>query len=450
MQSSAKSKINFSKTDRYVEEFQNAGFKTLVLALRSRSLWASKDFLLDHSPKSEYLDDYGNWIQVVVERYDKDGMNDMPGLKYPVIYYEIGTEFSSYEPESTQNYLEMLATAYKVAHTAYSDVKILHAAFLTSNVFKSYSTELAYSNLNEIEKHFKENEALLKKHAKPLAENRKVLDRSDIFDVVNFHSLGNPEEIEGNVRWLELEMKKRGISKPIIISDTGISPFVGLGPATSCKGKQVAILFPPANNNDRCRLAEYFKKLINKDSDSLEWVRGFAGIDVVKRVVIAADQGVTLIDTVWAEELPLAQAALFQAASGNNGWGGMTKTNINVFTEQRTIVEIYPSFYALKQLQAFIKGYTQISRIQTRDTNVRIYELIINKKKKWIAWYESGKLLLPEDKSSTVQFQFTVDSDKTVENVITKQNQTNARKQKIKVAGGKVSITLTDNPLYIY
>jgi len=60
--------------------------------------------------------------------------------------------------------------------------------------------------------------------------------------VVNFHSLGNPEEIEGNVRWLELEMKKRGIFKPIIISDTGISPFVGLGPATSCKGKQVAIL----------------------------------------------------------------------------------------------------------------------------------------------------------------------------------------------------------------
>ena len=53
----------------------------------------------------------------------------MPSLKYPVKYYEIGTEFSSYEPETAEEYLEMLGDAYKAAHSASDTAIVLHAAF---------------------------------------------------------------------------------------------------------------------------------------------------------------------------------------------------------------------------------------------------------------------------------------------------------------------------------
>ena len=43
------------------------------------------------------------FVLAVVERYDMDEYNDMPGLKYPVKYYEIGDEFSTYEPESVSD-----------------------------------------------------------------------------------------------------------------------------------------------------------------------------------------------------------------------------------------------------------------------------------------------------------------------------------------------------------
>jgi len=45
MQKSADSAIDFSVTDRFVKEYQKAGFENILLALRSRSNWASKDYI---------------------------------------------------------------------------------------------------------------------------------------------------------------------------------------------------------------------------------------------------------------------------------------------------------------------------------------------------------------------------------------------------------------------
>ncbi len=119
MQRSARSPIDFSVTDRYVREYQAAGFTDLVFALKSHSPWASKNGLDNPGPKPEYTDEYAAWVAAVVERYDGDGIDDMPGLLLPVRHYEIGSEFSTYEPEPVDDYIVMLETAYKAAHGAY-------------------------------------------------------------------------------------------------------------------------------------------------------------------------------------------------------------------------------------------------------------------------------------------------------------------------------------------
>jgi len=35
---------------------------------------------------------YEKWLTAVVERYDGDGKDDMKGLQFPVLHYEIGNE----------------------------------------------------------------------------------------------------------------------------------------------------------------------------------------------------------------------------------------------------------------------------------------------------------------------------------------------------------------------
>ena len=35
---------------------------------------------------------YALWLGAVVERYDGDGIDDMPGLQYPIRHWEIGNE----------------------------------------------------------------------------------------------------------------------------------------------------------------------------------------------------------------------------------------------------------------------------------------------------------------------------------------------------------------------
>src|SRR3989344_2927500 len=94
--------VDYRILDAFVKEYQNAGFRDLVLALRTLSHAEDNKATYGKDrpvPKPEHENAYTAWVKGVVERYDKDGTDDMPGLKYPVRYYEIEGEFSSYTPE---------------------------------------------------------------------------------------------------------------------------------------------------------------------------------------------------------------------------------------------------------------------------------------------------------------------------------------------------------------
>lgn len=83
---------------------------------------------------------YGYFVEKIVERYDGDGINDMPGLKIPIKYWEIMNE-----PEmqggsvggagedlkffvgSSQEYLEILKISYQAIKKADLEAKVAHA-----------------------------------------------------------------------------------------------------------------------------------------------------------------------------------------------------------------------------------------------------------------------------------------------------------------------------------
>jgi hypothetical protein len=445
MQKSADSPIDFSVADRYVKEYQEAGFENIFLTLRSRSKWASKDYMANHSPKEEYMQLYSKWVQDVVERYDMDGNSDMPGLLGPVIYYEIGSEFSTYEPEPVDDYIEMLKIAYNAVHAASENAIVLHVPFLTTTAFKDHPEPQDY------EKDFAGVDKRIMYH--DLEEIRVILDSSDIFDAVNIHLLGYPAEIEDNIKWLNYEMNLRGYLKPIIISDTSVSPFVAWGPATDCEIKipKPGIIIPPASEEDRCRLAEYFKKLIEGDEEYLRWVRAFCAADIAKMVTVAAEQKVALINTAFTEDFELAQTEIFGAAAGNASWSGMTKVKMNYKKNEHEVIKKYPSFYALKQIAGYLKEYESIERVLFEDESIRLYEINGGKGTFYIAWYEPGYLFLPDDPVPEKLLELDVISGKvTLEKLITQMSMQEPEKETLNTQGGILKTVLTNVPVFIF
>ncbi len=441
--------INFTRLDAFIREYQRNGFSTLTVCLKPHSPWASIDpgfsklmiGLKNASPKPKYVPHYKKWIQSVVERYDHDGKDDMPGLRAPIIYLEIGSEFSTYQPEPVKEYLKTLKHAHDAAHAASKNIKVAHAAFLTTPVdFSKVKKSRDYKKIFDA--------TPMHDTTHGINDMRAVLDHPDYFDVINIHPLGDPYEIEHIMKWLKYEMKKRKYKKDVMISDTINTSYIAWGAATTCKGdrKHLGTLIPPAIEKDRCRLAAYFTKLVHQDRKSLEWTRAFVAADHVKRTVIAAEQGIKVIHLSFTTDLPILTTPIARAGAGISAWGGMVRQNF-----LHRIVERYPNFYSIQQMGKQIVGYDSIERIPHQNKLVRIYKLQKKRKTTWICWLNTDKVILPSDRVPHQKVSLKVNSTRMlIEPVITKMKQTTPEQKRLTAKNKTLQIDLTPVPVYVF
>jgi hypothetical protein len=451
MQGSKRAAIDFRTLDRMVKEYQDAGFAECMIGLKSMSSWASKAPKADlpdtnFTPKPEYMADYAEWVRAIVERYDGDGVDDMEGLKRPIRYYEIGVEFSTYEPEPVADYLEMLAKGYRAAHDAYADAVVMHAAFLVVNAF------VGNPESGEYETAFAAVDKRIMYHS--LDEIRAVLDHPELFDAVNFHTYS--EELEATTKWLRYEMETRSYEKPLIISDTLPSSFIGWGAATTCEGDPptLGIIVAPATEADRCRLADYFTHLVNRDQDTLDWLHGYLAEDMVRLTVTAAEQGIHFVNTSYMQDLTGLDLAIFRAGAGNSAWAGMVSSRVDWFGQRQVITGYRPMFYALQQLAGHLDKYSVVRRLTDTDPANHLY--VVQETSGagfpdfWIAWRDPGVLILPGDVIHGGNVVMgTSAASVTVERLINQQGQTTPTTETLPVQDGSVSIPLTPTPVFI-
>lgn len=443
MQPDIKQPINWALSDNLVREYQDAGFKEIIIGLRTQSHDSDNGMTYGKTrpiPKPENESLYASWIKSFVERYDKDGKDDMPGLKYPIRYYEIEVEFSSYTPEPVNDYIKELSIAYSAVHEASPNAIVAHSAFLPMTAFDSNPTggqyESAFASMRIPDK------------SHNLADMRKVLDHPELFDRVNFHALEDPIMLERAVKWLNYEMDKRGYKKPIIVSDTEATPFISYGNATTCKGGifGMGIMIWPAKESDRCRTADYFNKILDNDAATYAWKNMFIATDTVKRVVIAAQWGVELIDTAFVTDLPILNSRLGMAGAGNGGFSGFITDNYNIFTKKHTASEYRPVYYAVKQLAGLLSGTFTITR-EASDSDVRLYKIQNSKGTTWIGWVSPDYLILPNDAEPHKQVSLPLASGVTVTQMAT--TSSGPEKKVISSVDGQVKIDLTTSLIYI-
>lgn len=126
----------------------------------------AKEYFKDgaHLPGNE--ESYIAFVHAAVERYDGDGIDDAPGLKNPVKYWQVGNE----PPGGLANYAEFLKLTYDAIKESCSDCKVLIGGVPGLPPASTYLSQFDSSYL-------------------PILEKAAELGKS--FDIFDFHWYGN-------------------------------------------------------------------------------------------------------------------------------------------------------------------------------------------------------------------------------------------------------------------
>ena len=77
------------------------------------------------------LEAYGSWLAALVERYNGNGVNDMPGLKYPIKYWEIAGGYRAIVPfffvGTPEEFVRLLRKSYVTIKDVDPDSKVINA-----------------------------------------------------------------------------------------------------------------------------------------------------------------------------------------------------------------------------------------------------------------------------------------------------------------------------------
>ncbi len=140
-----KGKYDWREIDAYVQDIQRFNFGTVA------TIWFFADWdqagwgqpgaggiifereIGTGRRKPHDMEAYRRFVSALVERYDGDGTDDMPGLKYPIKYWEAGNEpsmqedFHTFFSGSSEDYLKVLEATYHAVKEADPEAKVLHA-----------------------------------------------------------------------------------------------------------------------------------------------------------------------------------------------------------------------------------------------------------------------------------------------------------------------------------
>jgi len=168
-----------------------------------------EEYIPLHRCNPEDWEKYKEWVIAVVERYDGDGINDMPGLEIPVRYWEVmnepdlnGSEFPEPEDEDMETldfysedenaYATLLINTSKAIKEADPEAKVLIAG--------AAGGDEEFINFFE-----------------------KVLENTqthDAFDIGNVHCISNDRETHNfNVEAYKDLLESFGLEKPIWVTE---------------------------------------------------------------------------------------------------------------------------------------------------------------------------------------------------------------------------------------
>lgn len=232
--------------------------------------------------KPEFVRHYADYLRNLVERYDKDGTDDAPGLLRPVLHYEIEAEWGTGFWQGTlEEYLAHLRTAREAVKAANAEAQVILIGFFIAGIFEANPSAEIETVLRE-----RHPPRLQAKIRELLSDAERLLEHPELFDIVEFHSLSDWSEVAGMTRFLREAMRKRGYEQPIWVGDANYtaSPMMFWG-----------IPVPSYTEAQRPEIAETLRALANPRDPRHEeveaWSRAEQACGLVKKAVLAIGEG---------------------------------------------------------------------------------------------------------------------------------------------------------------
>lgn len=361
----------FDLLDKIVRVYQANGF-SLQLILSASNPWAGRDDkvsavkgsfaenLATTPPKEEYWDDYAAFIAAVVERYDADSVDDMPGLVEPLRYFEIESEAQHFIhwQGSAEEYLRLLKIAYRAAKGADRRTQIILSGLNFGDLFDHIKSP------DELARRFK---ALPAEYARALDFIKDTLAAVDHYDVIEFHYNRDYDGIYETVRWI-----RQYSHKPIWAGDAASAPWLFDG-----------IFQKPYELPDRI-----FEKVMARQEPFLSWYRKEQAALTVKKYVVACEAGLKRV---------IMESTRPWKTTGRSPLAVDYMWDLQAMADED--LRPWPVFHTIKLLVEKIDGFESVRRMEAAG-GVFLFEFETARGPVYIAWTDDHIAQGPEDAES--------------------------------------------------
>jgi len=411
--------------DMIVREYQHYGFN-IQPELKSKSRWGSKPLqnkLLDIRgagiastfPKTDRIKDFEDFIQAVVERYDGDGVDDMPGLRAPILYYEIESE-AQHEATwqgTAEEYIRMLRIGRQAALRANPDVKIILAGINLGDIYDDFPTP------GVVAQRFAE---ILKARRRDREFIDATLKAEDAYDIVEFHYNRDYTGIYGTVEHI-----RKFTNKTIWAGDATSAPYLQALPG---------IDFNPYCPRERGK--EFYEKIVAGDREVAAWFRAEQARLTAKKFICAAEMGLKKVNMQFtAPWKPTAGVGTFHQ-------------NFFVMNMVEQDLSPLPVYYTIKTLVEKIDGFTAVQRLDLGHKGFYAYRFTVDGKPVYALWLEDGVQQMPGEKQASREAELDIGAGQArVTVIVTDLEQTQPRSQIMPTSKGKLSLSVTETPVFV-
>jgi len=178
-------------------------------------------------PQGDTLPLWRAFVRTAVDRYDGDGVNDMPGLRYQVRNWHVVEEYPTPSISDERVYVDLLAQAYEIIHDECPEARVILAG-LAGNYAHWFAFMGGFIDdplAGAVDGELLSRDLMNRHPNMPFRKGRyewMVEHAFDFFDVIDLHAYIPIESfLEGEIDYLNDLMSRFGDPKPIWIIEGG-------------------------------------------------------------------------------------------------------------------------------------------------------------------------------------------------------------------------------------
>jgi hypothetical protein len=438
--------------DRLIGEYQAAGFRHFHIYTQVRNPWAGTQELVGNAsraPKPEFLPGYADYLRALVERYDGDGKDDMPGLRFPIRYWEIEEEWGTFWKDSAAEYVDLLRLARKTVREADPNAKVILQGFLMMGIFDGNPSA------EELERRMSDPV-----WGPKIREGRRNIDEllshPELFDAVEFHSLGDWTEIAGTAAFLRGEMKRYGYQKPIWAGDVNFSltPMIWWGKP-----------FYPYVADQKTDIVKWLQALRDKSNPNhdaaVRWFRAEQAGFTAKKIVSCLGEGLAGINMGNLEDWP--QFAVVLGITGTSAFCGLVDIERYVPSDLKPGIgwatrmpgQPRPAYWTMKLLIEKLGPYTVTEKLSLGPgvyayRSSRPLPAAHQPASTVVLWYDDGEGQLPGDSEPQTKVVLPTAAARAQRTpIITAIGQKESQAMPVAVANRRIELTVGETPVLV-